>query len=144
MHPPTKDQTDIGVDNPTIDCSNDKDMARQEFKNEADIAYMLSKFGVIAPRGTPTYGEWDDTIDLMTAISSVNDAKEAYLKLPEELRAKFTSMEQLLDAVSNGSLVLKDEEAPVEPPSELETLRTQVAELQKNVNIAPSPTGATT
>lgn len=117
MHPPTKDQADIGVDNPTLDCSRpgNKDMARQEFKNEADINYMLSRFGVTQPRGAPTYGEWDDTIDLQTALQSVSDARFAYRQLPENLRAKFTKMEDLLRALENGSLVIKNEDAPAEP-----------------------------
>lgn len=112
-----KDQTDIGVDNPTIDCSDDKDMARQEFKDEADINNMLSKFGITQPRGTPTYGEWDDTIDLQAALQSVSDARTAYWRLPQELKNKFTKMEDLLTALENGSLVIKDEEAPIAPPT---------------------------
>lgn len=117
MQPPTKDQSDIGQDNVTIDCSapGNKDMARQEFKEEADINYMLSRFGITQPRGTPTFGTWDDTIDLQTALQSVSDAREAYKQLPENLRAKFTRMEDLLTALENGSLVIKNEEAPPDP-----------------------------
>lgn len=120
MHPPTKDQADLGQDNVTLDASNspdNKDVARQEFKNDADINYMLSKFGITQPRGTPTYGEWDDTIDLQVALQAVSDARSAYRDLPEELRKKFTSMEQLLTAMENGSLVIKNEEAPAEQPA---------------------------
>lgn len=112
-----KDHTDIGRDNPTIDCSGDKDMARQEFKDEADINYMLSKFGITQPRGTPTYGEWDDTIDLQSALQSVSDAREAFKDLPVELRNKFPRMEDLLTALENGSLVIKNEEAPIAAPT---------------------------
>lgn len=131
MHPPTKNQAMLDVDNPTLDASDgvelpdgteNKDMARQEFKDESDINYMLSRFGVAPPRGAPTYGEWDDTIDLQTSIHAVEEAKYAYSKLPESLRNKFNSMEELLTAVQNGSLVIKDDEAkqadtppPVQP-----------------------------
>lgn len=115
MHPPLKDQTDIGVENPGIDASDrpgNKDMARQEFKDEADVNYMLAKFGVAPPRNAPTYGEWDDSIDLQSAIASVRDALGAYERLPADLRERFTSMEGLLNAVTNGSLVIRDEPAP--------------------------------
>lgn len=120
MQPPTKDQADIGVDNPTIDASNspeNKDMTRQEFRDEADVNYMLSRFGITQPRGTPTYGEWDDTIDLQVALQSVSDARSAYRQLPENLREKFPSMEDMLIALENGSLVIKNEPAPSEPPA---------------------------
>lgn len=126
MHPPTKDQADIGVEDQTLDASegadqpngtNNKDMARQEFKNEADINYMLSRFGVTQPRGAPTYGTWDDTIDLQIALQSVSDAREAYKLLPEDLQQKFTRMEDLLEAMENGSLVIKNEAAPSEVPA---------------------------
>lgn len=114
MHPPTKDQADLGQDNVTLDASDrpgNKDMARQEFKDEADINYMLSRFGVTAPRGTPTYGEWDEAIDLQTALIAVEEAKYAFGRLPKPLRDKFDNMADLLRAVDNGSLVIH----PTEP-----------------------------
>lgn len=148
MKPPTKDQTDIGLDNPTLDASSgveleygdvvivSRDLTRQEDKEAADIHNMLAKMGVVAPRGAPRYGEWDDSIDLMTAINSVQEARDAFANVPEELRKKFTSMEQLLDAVENGSLVLKDEEAPAPVKTELELLREEVAALKAAPSIA--------
>lgn len=120
MQPPTKDQSDIGQDNPTLDASNSPDnidRARQEFKNEADINYMLSRFGITPARGAPTYGEWDDTVDLQTALQSVSDAQLAFRRLPPELQAKFPRMEDILTALNNGSLVIKDDEPPAQPVS---------------------------
>lgn len=121
MQPPVKDQENgIGYDEPMIDASaseNNKDHTRQEFKNEADINYMLSKFGVTAPRGSPVYGEWDETIDLQIALQSVHDARAAYKELPKELTNKFPSMEAMLTAMENGSLVIKNEVAPAETPA---------------------------
>lgn len=118
MHPPTKNQADIDIENQTLDASaspTNKDTARQEFKEEADINYMLSRFGITQPRGTPTYGAWDDTVDLQSALQAVSDARTAYRQLPENLRAKFTRMEDLLAALENGSLVIKNEEEPETP-----------------------------
>lgn len=115
MHPPTKDQSDIGVEDETLDASDrpgNRDRARQEHKDEADINYMLSRFGITQPRGAPTYGTTDDSIDLQTAIESVREAREGYERLPAELRAKFPSMEDMLKAIDNGSLVIKDEPLP--------------------------------
>lgn len=143
MHPPTKDQADLGQDNVTLDASNtpdNKDVARQEFKDEADINVMLAKFGVTQPRGTPTYGEWDDSIDLQTAVQSVRDARSAYHALPEELRNKFPRMEDLLAALENGSLVIKDEEAPKEEPPPPTPTEIRLAELEKALKMNPSST----
>ena len=150
MHPPTKDQTDIDKDNPTVDASDgaiiehedfigeNKDVARQEFGQEADINYMLSKFNIVPQRGAPQYGEWDDTLDLQQAISSVAEAKAAYADLPEALKNKFSSMEELLKAYHNGSLVIKDGEVPVKPKTETEILQERIDELQKKINATPA------
>lgn len=126
MRPPIKDHTSIGLDNPTIDASDgatveldeyniteNKDTARQEHGKEADINYMLSRFGIVPERGAPLYGEWDDTLDLQQALDSTREAKRAYQQLPDNLKKQFTSMEELLEAVNNGSLVIKNEPAPV-------------------------------
>lgn len=112
MQPPIKDQGDIGIEDVTLDASDsedNKDMARQEFKNEADINYMLSRFGVTSVRGAPTYGEWNDAIDLQNSLEAVRDARTAYRRLPIELRDKFRSMEELIEAVENGSLKIKED-----------------------------------
>ena len=111
MMPPVRDQADIGQIDVLTDASKG-DTARQEFKEESDINYMLSRFGITQPRGTPTYGEWDDSIDLQMALESVREAREGFNRLPKELRDKFPRMEDILRAVDNGSLVIKDEPAP--------------------------------
>lgn len=147
MMPATKDHTDIGVDNPTIDASDgalleqqdgevteNKDMARQEFAQEADINYMLNRFGITPARGDPTFGEWDDTLDLQQALTSVAEARTAYRDLPETLRQKFNSMEQLLTAYNNGSLVITDGEQPVPPKTETQLLQERIDELQERIN----------
>lgn len=125
----------IGLDNETVDASDrpgNTDRARQEFKDEADINYMLSRFGITQPRGTPTYGVWDDTLDLQQAIGAVRDARAGYKRLPEEIRNKFRSMEELLTAVENGSFEIRDEEAPppVKTSEELTLERLEKAETE--------------
>lgn len=143
MMPPERDQADIGLLDQSIDCSDsptNKDTARQEFKQEADINYMLSRFGITQPRGTPTYGITDDTLDLQQAIDSVTEAREGYNRLPQELRHKFPSMEAMLAAIENGSLEIKDEEAPPipEPPPTTEQL--VAAEVEKRLSAMRSTT----
>lgn len=147
MMPPRKDQTDIGVDNPTLDASDgaileltngemteNKDMARQEFAKDADINHMLNKFGITPARGEPTYGEWDDSLDLQQALTSVAEAKTAYRELPTELKDKFQSMEELLTAYSNGSLQIKEGDAPLPPKTETQLLQERIDQLQEQIN----------
>lgn len=151
MQPPTKNQLDIGVDNPTIDASDgalielpdgnvaeNKDMARQEFGKEADINYMLSKFGITPERGAPTYGEWDDTIDLQQALTATAEAKTAYAELPQELRDKFSSMEELLNAYQKGALEIVDGEVPVPPKTQNELLQERITELEQRITPPPA------
>lgn len=145
MMPPTKNQTDLGVDNPTIDASDgalseldgqiyeNKDVARQEFAKDADINYMLSRFGVTPTRGAPIYGEWDDTINLQQALTAVTEARLAYADLPPELKNKFSSMEELLTAYHNGSLVISDGEVPIPPKTETQLLQERVVELEQRL-----------
>lgn len=146
MHPPRKDHTTLDVDNPTLDASNgtliedrhaiyeNKDVARQEYAKEADINHMLSRFGVVPERGAPTYGEWDDTVDLQQALTSVAEARQAFKDLPPELRGKFNNMEELMTAYQNGSLVIKAGEQPAEPKTETELLAERIEELQKKLD----------
>lgn len=144
MHPPTKDQTDIGKENVLTDNSDgatiifsedliieNEDMARQEYAQEADINYMLSRFGVTPRRGDPTYGETDDTVDLQNAIHSVREARAGYYNLPKEIREKFPNMESMLAAIENGSFVIKNEEAPKDPETPEETAKRVYADLDK-------------
>lgn len=151
MHPPVKDQTDIGRDEPTLDASDgaiyelhngevveNKDMAVQEYAKDADINYMLNKFGITPERGAPVYGEWDDTIDLQQAIASVAEAREAYRELPAELKGKFSSMEELLVAYNNGSLQIKDGEVPIPPKTETELLQERIKDLEARLPAQPA------
>lgn len=147
MMPPTKDQTDIGKENPTIDTSDgaivelpngemyeNKDMTHQEYGKDADVNHMLSKFGITPERGTPTFGEWDDSIDLQQALTSVTEARTAFKTLPDELKKKFNSMEELLTAYNDGQLTIKDGEAPVPQKTETELLQERIDALQKRLD----------
>lgn len=143
MIPPTKDQADIGVENETIDCSDgadipgkdepNKDLARQEFKQEADINYMLSRFGITQPREAPAYGEWDDSISLQSALQAVAEAREGFNTLPEDMRRKFNNMEELLTAVQAGKLVIEDGEAPAPVPTTEELLQERIRVLEDRI-----------
>lgn len=139
MMPPVKDQSDIGLEDQLLDASDsptNKDTARQEFAQEADLNYLLSRLGVTQPRGAPQYGTWDDTIELQTAIAAVRDARAAYSQLPQVLKDKFPNMGALVAAFENGSLILKDEEAPAPVKSPMDLANERIAKLEMDLKAA--------
>lgn len=115
MHPPLKDQTTLDVDNPTIDASDrpgNKDVTQQQFAKETDTNYLLSRWGLEPERGKPQYGEWDDSYDLQTTLEATREAEAAFARLPDGLKAKFDTIQDLVAAVEHGKLILRDGEPP--------------------------------
>lgn len=101
MHPPTKDHTTIGVDEPVINCNPDDDKTRQEFKDEADITKILHRFGV-PQRTNPQFGDYDYNLDLQGAMSALTEANQALTRLPEPLRAKYGTLQALQAGILSG------------------------------------------
>lgn len=68
-------------------------ITRQEFKDDADIRVLLKRFGVAgtmpAPRKPPEYGDFSAVEDFETAMLSLADAKEKFMRVPAELRDRF-------------------------------------------------------
>lgn len=88
-----------------LDCSQSKDMARQEFKDEADINIMLKRFGVMQQqRTTVPFGEADYTIDLQSALHSINDTQRAYARMDPEIRKIYPSYQKFVQGVMSGSV----------------------------------------
>lgn len=115
MQPPVKDQADgIGADEPTIDCSDLPDMARQEFKEEADINILLRKFGVrVLERSTqPIFAEVDFDLDLLGAYEARDQVMAVHRQLPEEVRNLYPTYADLLNAIEKGEITIHDKAAP--------------------------------
>lgn len=92
-----------------LDCSESPDMARQEFKNEADVNELLKRFGV----GTPLpsrQGEFgkavDYDLDLQTALAAIAQARNAYSTMSNDLQRKYPSWQRFLNAIERGELTL--------------------------------------
>lgn len=110
MHPAMKSIAFSGLEavreRVAVDFTDSEDMARQEFKEEADINTILHRFavtGVIPPQRTPIYGDRDFDIDLHTGYIAMGEAQRAFLKLPKLLRDHFGTYLKMLDAVHDGS-----------------------------------------
>lgn len=124
MHPAVRQQSDYLNEEysrkAALDTSGPewKDVTRQEFKAEADINVMLSRFGVMPGTKVPQYGEADFTMDLQNAFDAVDSAKGAWRKMPAHLREKYPDWRALLQAVITGEL--KPGFLDPEPERELE------------------------
>lgn len=127
MHPATKSIASAIADfreEVSIDFTNAGDATRQEFKQEADINWILTRFavsGVTPPQRTPVYGDRDFDIDLHTGYIAMGDAQRAFNRLPPLLREEYKSYLGLLDAVHNGTfkdaLLEADTERGAPPPA---------------------------
>lgn len=101
-----------------LDFTGEKDYARQEFKDDADVNILLKRFGVGVPLKQVNYGEQDFNIDLQQALTAVNIAREAYKSLPEGLKAKYPTWQKLLNHIESGNLKIDltpQEETPRPP-----------------------------
>lgn len=89
----------------------DEHLARQEFKSEVDTGTLMRRYGAGAAFGPPPqYGEVDFTMTLQDAIHSVREARDAFARLPDEVRAKYRSWDEVALAIAAGEL--KAPEAP--------------------------------
>lgn len=111
MYPAIRQQTDI-VDQDIVsleaglDCSTEPDTARQEFKREADVNYILSRFAVdgVLPSKQVSYGEVDWDLDLHGAYIALEAVDVARRSLSPALQRKYRSQKELLDAMNSGEL----------------------------------------
>lgn len=84
-----------------ISFEGTEDLTRQEYAQDADINYILSRFGVsghLPQQLNPQYGETDYSMDLQTAVSAVDMAKRAYTRMPPELKEIYPDWKALLNA----------------------------------------------
>jgi hypothetical protein len=78
-------------------------ITRQEFKDEADINVLLAKFGVDNMTRLPEYGKTIDyNLDLQQALTAIQEAKNANMQVPPELRSKYPDWRAVLNAAETG------------------------------------------
>lgn len=80
----------------------DKSLARQEFKEDADINTIVERFGLThelpeLPVSVPLSGDYTEVVnDYRTALDMVIGAQKAFMELPAGTRARFGNDPQLL------------------------------------------------
>lgn len=84
----------------------DKSLAQQHQKDEADINTIVRRFGLTGelPSGIrmPTYGDFTVVTDYQTALNAVKAAEASFMAMPAHIRMKFdNSPEKFVDFCSN-------------------------------------------
>ena len=79
----------------------------QSHTEDADINVLMRRFGVTGqlPQGVrvPQFGDFTEITDYRTALHQIREAEDNFLKLPPDLRAKYSNDPQLfLEAVASG------------------------------------------
>lgn len=101
-------------------------VARQEFKDEADINIMLKRFGVNHQQRTLTFGEQDYTIDLQAALSAIDQSKRVYARMAPEVKEIYPTWQKFVSGLNSGALAkdlerIEKAKAPVVPDTPLNT-----------------------
>lgn len=73
---------------------------QQQFREETDINYIVKQFGLTGrlPNNVrvPQYGDFEGVMDYQTAMNAVIAAREQFMELPAEVRARFANDPQML------------------------------------------------
>lgn len=101
-------------------------LAQQHFKDECDINFVLTNFGVeglaVSPL-QPRYGDFTGVVDYHSALNAVIAAEDEFMALPANIRTRFDNdPAKLIDFIENPAnreeaeslgLVNKSEPVPV-------------------------------
>lgn len=103
--------------NRTALVSKSKSRTRQESGPDTNINNILRRFGMQAPQRQGIYGQTVDyNVDLATARSYVSEALDAYMMLPDTLRARYRTLDEFRRGVESGAIKPADLKEP--PPPE--------------------------
>jgi len=118
-------------------------ITRQEFKDDADINKLISKFGVDAftkGRQAIPGAQINYDLDLQQALTTVNAVQQRYNFIPQWLKDRYPNWQLLAEALESGTIDLKEPQAPPAPPTPEEAA--ELASLRE-ARKAMSPKGDT-
>lgn len=106
----------------------DESRTNQSSKDEADINVIVRRFGITGamPQNVrlPMYGDFTDVVDFQTAQNAVIAARESFMQIPADVRARFNNdPQEFLEFVNDPNNLeemyklglAKKPEAPVDP-----------------------------
>lgn len=91
-----------------LNCDPAQDRTRQEFKADTDVNTIIKRAGMIPPGREPLYGGHHDfDLTLQEGIAAVNGARQAWARIPFEIRKKYPTWEAVTAAISKKELEVK-------------------------------------
>lgn len=96
---------------------------QQQFREDADINTIVRRFGLTqalpADVGAGVYGDFTGISDYESAVEMVAQAREAFMRLPAELRDRFGNdvgrLVAYADGIADGGVLQDDFFPPAEP-----------------------------
>lgn len=85
-----------------LSCADFPDLARQEFKDDADINVIMHRFGADAPQRPVSFGVRDFDLGLQEGIHALETALDSYDRQPQEVKERFGSPGAYMAAVESG------------------------------------------
>lgn len=108
----------------TATINDEESLTRQEFKNEADINWILARHGVNTQvRADPQYTETDYGMDLQQAYLATEIASS--IQAPEELRKQFPDWLAIMHGVHDGSYMKALADLETQKKTEAEAAKVQ-------------------
>lgn len=89
---------------------SDPDRTQHEFQKETDTGEILKRHarGEILPMRQPVYGLQQQDLTLLSALESVRQSKAAFNRLPENVRQKWGTWQDVLQAAERGEIAIID------------------------------------
>lgn len=82
--------------------ANLEQQARQEFKEETSIGFILSRYGLVNRRPAQYGAIVDDRIDLQSAMTALDQLRGEAFDVPKELKDKYPTWRHILNASETG------------------------------------------
>lgn len=91
------------ISDATATTPKGESLTRQEFANDVDVNQILKRFGVDTPvRTGPIFTETDFSMDLQQSLMAIEQARKAHNAVPPELREKYPTWRDVLEAAERG------------------------------------------
>lgn len=119
-----------------IDFSDSPSVTRQEFAQEADINWIVTRLKPGSDITSWRTGERDFTLDLQEAYRVTEEAHRMWAQLPDALREKFTDWPNLLDAIAKGRINL--DLSKIEQPTKVEISNLDQLSKKEDSNVDPA------
>lgn len=102
-----------------IACTPEEDKTEQQWKAEADIHTLLRRFGIEGrldgPQRVPSFKPVDYDVELQHALGGIQQAREAYDLMPQDLKREYPTLMHFLAAIERRELTVK---LPLDKPTD--------------------------